>query len=98
MQEQVNDDRIRTRHLLNLTEEIIQLKLHLDNEFFHINTIFNHLSSKNYSLENIKQRIYYEFDLEKQNRQVTKKNTKVIKSTFNLFGFFFLSLFIIEIK
>lgn len=71
MQEQVNDDRIRTRHLLHISQEIIKLKLHIDNEFSNINTSFNHSwFEKHSSLNNLKQRIYYEFDLEKENRQV----------------------------
>jgi len=70
MQQQVNDDRIRARHLLHISQEIIKLKIHLDDELSHINTSFNHSWFENNSLNELKHRIYYEFDSEKDNRQV----------------------------
>jgi hypothetical protein len=70
MQQQVNDDRTRTRHLLHISQEIIKLKLHLDDELSHINTSLNHSWFENNSLNELKHRIYYEFNSEKENRQV----------------------------
>jgi hypothetical protein len=70
MQQQVNDNRTRTRHLLHISQEIIKLKLHLDDELSHINTSLNHSWFENNSLNELKHRIYYEFNSEKENRQV----------------------------
>jgi hypothetical protein len=69
MQQQILDDRTRARHLLHISQEIIKLRLRLDDEFNHINTLFHPSWLENDSLNNIKHRIYYEFDLEKANRQ-----------------------------
>ncbi len=69
MQQQILDDRTRARHLLHLSQEIIKLRLRLDDEFGNINTSFNPSWFENDSLNNIKHRIYYEFDMEKDTRQ-----------------------------
>ena len=68
MQQQILDDRTRARHLLHLSQEIIKLRLRLDDEFGNINTSFHPSWFENDSLNNIKHRIYYEFDLEKDMR------------------------------
>ena len=91
MQQQVNDDRTRARHLLHISQEIIKLKLRLDEELSHINTSFNHSWFDKNSLNELKHRIYYEIELEKENRQV--KNKSLLKQTFP-----FVFLFSIEIK
>jgi len=70
MQQQVNDNRTRTRHLLHISQEIIKLKLHLDDELSHINTSLNHSWFENNSLNELKHQIYYEFNSENENRQV----------------------------
>jgi hypothetical protein len=89
MQQQVNDDRTRARHLLHISQEIIKLKLRLEEELSHINTSFNHSWFDKNSLNELKHRIYYEIELEKENRQV--KKTKVYYISFSFF-------FSIEIK
>jgi len=70
MQRQVNEDQTRTRHLFHISQEIIKLKLHLDDELSHINTSLNHSWFENNSLNELKHRIYNEFHSEKNNRQV----------------------------
>ncbi|CAF1248480.1 unnamed protein product [Rotaria sp. Silwood1] len=69
MQQQVNNDRICARHLLHISQEIIKLKLRLDEELAHINTSFNPSWFDNNSLNPLKDQISYEIDLEKENRQ-----------------------------
>jgi hypothetical protein len=68
MQQQILDDRTRARHLLHISQEIIKLKLRLDDESTHINTSFHSSWFENNSLNDLKHRIYYEFQLEKDNR------------------------------
>ncbi|CAF1005308.1 unnamed protein product [Rotaria sordida] len=69
MRQQVNSDRKRARHLLHISQEIIKLKLRLDEELSHINTTFNPSWFDNNSLNQLKDQISYEIDLEKENRQ-----------------------------
>jgi hypothetical protein len=70
MQQQVNNDRTRARHLLHVSYEILKLRINLDDELSRINTSFNDSWFENNSLNDLKHRIYYEFELEKENRQV----------------------------
>jgi hypothetical protein len=67
MQEHVQDDRIRARHLLHISQEIIKLKLRLDDEFSHLNLSLHSSSFDKKSLNELKQQITYEY--EKTNRQ-----------------------------
>jgi hypothetical protein len=76
MRQQVNDNRTCARHLLHISQEIIKLKLRLDEQLSHINTSFNHSWFENNSFNELKQRIYYEIELDKENRQV-KKNVQI---------------------
>ena len=69
MQQQVTDDRIRARHLLHLSQAIIKLKLRLDDDFSHIHTSFLPSWFENHTLTDLKHRIYYELDLDRENRQ-----------------------------
>lgn len=73
MRQQVNDDRIRARHLLHLSQQIVKLGLRAEEELSHIKTSFNHTWFENNSLSQIKDLISYEIDLENQNRQVRIK-------------------------
>ncbi|CAF4135173.1 unnamed protein product, partial [Rotaria sp. Silwood2] len=69
MRQQVNNDRICARHLLHISQEIIKLKLRLDEELSHINISLNPSWFDNNSLNQLKDQISYEIDLEKENRQ-----------------------------
>ncbi|CAF1192107.1 unnamed protein product [Adineta steineri] len=69
MRQQVNDDRPCARHLLHISQEIIKLRLHIDEQLSHINTSFNPSWFENNSFDELKQRIYYEIELDKENRQ-----------------------------
>jgi hypothetical protein len=73
MRQQVNDDRTRTHHLLKISEEIIQLKLRLDEELSHIKLFFNHKNLEKNSLNELKHQIYNEIELEKEKHQVKRK-------------------------
>jgi hypothetical protein len=72
MRQQVNDDRLRARQLLYISQEIIKLKLRLDEELSHFNSIHNHPHPwlDESSLTELMRRIHYEMDSEKESRQV----------------------------
>ncbi len=77
MRQQVNDDRIRARQLLYISQEIIKLKLRLDEELSYIDSIHNHSPPwlDDSSLIELIRRINYEMESEKDSRQVKKKET-----------------------
>jgi hypothetical protein len=77
MRQQVNDDRIRARQLLYISQEIIKLKLRLDEELSYIDSIHNHNPPwlDDSSLIELIRRINYEMESEKDSRQVKKKET-----------------------
>ncbi len=72
MRQQVNDDRIRARQLLYISQEIIKLKVRLDEELSHFNSIHNHSHPwlDESSLTELMRRVHYEIDSEKDSRQV----------------------------
>jgi hypothetical protein len=72
MRQQVNDDRIRARQLLYISQEIIKLKVRLDEELSHFNSIDNHSHPwlDESSLTELMRRVHYEIDSEKDSRQV----------------------------
>ncbi len=72
MRQQVNDDRIRARQLLYISQEIIKLKLRLDEEISRIDSIHNHNHPwlDESSLIELMRRINYEIESEKESRQV----------------------------
>lgn len=72
MRQQVNDDRIRARQLLYISQEIIKVKLRLDEELAHFDSIhhFNHPWLDDTSLIELMRRINYEIESEKDSRQV----------------------------
>ena len=74
MRQQVNDDRIRARQLLYISQEIIRLKLRLDEELSQINSIHNHNHPwlDESSLTDLMRRVNYEIDSDKELRQVIK--------------------------
>ena len=84
MRQQVNDDRIRAHQLLHLTQETLKLKLHIDDELSHINTVLNDSWFDINSLNQLKAQILLEIELEKDNRQV-----KMIKIEIFIFFFYF---------
>ncbi|CAF3327791.1 unnamed protein product, partial [Rotaria sp. Silwood2] len=55
--------------LLHISQEIIKLKLRLDEELSQINISLNPSWFDNNSLNQLKDQISYEIDLEKENRQ-----------------------------
>ncbi|CAF4268512.1 unnamed protein product, partial [Rotaria sp. Silwood2] len=71
MRQQVNDDRIRARQLLYISQEIIKLKIRLDEELSHIDSIYNrqHLWLDENSLIELMRRINYEIESEQDSRQ-----------------------------
>ncbi|UJR37883.1 hypothetical protein I4U23_030573 [Adineta vaga] len=71
MRQQVNDDRIQARQLLYISQEIIKLKLRLDEELSRINSACNHQHPwlNDSSLIEIMRRINYEIESEKDSRQ-----------------------------
>jgi len=77
MRQQVNDDRMRARQLLYISQEIIKLKLRLDDELSHIDSIHNqnHPWLDDSSLTELMRRVSYEIESEKDSRQVKKKET-----------------------
>jgi hypothetical protein len=79
MRQQVNDDRIHARQLLYLSQEIIKLKLRLDEDLSRINSTHNptHPWLDDTSLIELMRRINYETDSQKEIRQVRK----IINST-----------------
>ena len=72
MRRQVNDDRSCARHFLHLSQELMKLRVRFDEQLSPINTIFNPSWFENHSFDELKQRIYYEIELDKENRQVEK--------------------------
>jgi hypothetical protein len=78
MRQQVNDDRVQARRLLYISQEIIRLKLRLDDELSRLNSIHNrtHPWLNESSLIEVRRRIEYEIDSENESRQVrTDHNT-----------------------
>ncbi len=73
MQQQVNHDRIRARQLLYISQEIVKLKLRLDEELSQLTSIHNqtHPWLDDSSLSELMRRINYEIESEKESRQVT---------------------------
>ncbi|CAF1547653.1 unnamed protein product [Adineta ricciae] len=71
MRQQVNDDRIQARQLLYVSQEIIKLKLRLDEELARIDSSHNqsHPWLNEGSLTEIMRRINYELESEKESRQ-----------------------------
>ncbi|CAF4736425.1 unnamed protein product [Rotaria socialis] len=71
MQQQVNDDRIRARQLLYISQEITKLKLRLDEELSRIDSIHNrdHPWLDENSLVELMRRINYEIESEQDSRQ-----------------------------
>lgn len=72
MRQQVNDDRMRARQLLYISQEIIKLKIRLDEELTHIDSIhnLNHPWLDDTSLIELMRRVNYEIESEKDTRQV----------------------------
>ncbi|CAF3834286.1 unnamed protein product [Rotaria magnacalcarata] len=69
MKEQVVDDRTRARHLLHISQKIIKLKLRIDEELSQISTSLNHSWFDINSINQLKDQISYEIDIEQENRQ-----------------------------
>jgi hypothetical protein len=93
MRQQVNDDRLRARQLLYISQEIIKLKLRLDEELSHFNSIHNHPHPwlDESSLTELMRRIHYEMDSEKESRQVNIDFSSHSKSNQSLLEISFLS-------
>lgn len=74
MRQQVNDDRIRARQLLHISQEIIKLKLRLDEDLAHFTSTYtrSHPWLDESSLAELIRRIHYEIDSEKDSRQVNR--------------------------
>jgi hypothetical protein len=87
MRQQVNDDRIRARQLLYVSQEIIKVKLRLDEELSHINSIhnYNHPWLDDSSLFELMRRINYELESEKDSQQVNTSSTNQFTSKTFLF-------------
>lgn len=90
MRQQVNDDRIQARQLLYVSQEIIKLKLRLDEELARVDSSHNqsHPWLNDGSLTEIMRRINYELESEKESRQVRKPFSSDHQSTI-LFAFTF---------
>jgi hypothetical protein len=84
MRQQVNDDRIRARQLLYISQEIIKLKLRLDEELAHIDSNHNHPWLDDSSLIELLHRINYDIESDKDSRHVINKR----KCFFYLFFFY----------
>lgn len=74
MRQQVNDDRIRARQLLHISQEIIKLKLRLDEDLVHFTSTYTHAHPwlDESSLSELLRRIHYDIDSEKESRQVNR--------------------------
>lgn len=72
MRQQVNDDRIRARQLLYVSQEVIKLKLRLDEELSRIDSVHNreHPWLDENSLIELMRRINYEIESEQDSLQV----------------------------
>ena len=75
MRQQVNDDRIRARHLLYLSQEIVKLKLRIDDDNARTQSNSTHLWLDDISLIELMSRINYELGRERDSRQVRKTCT-----------------------
>ena len=73
MRQQVNDDRIRARHLLHLSQEIVKLKLRIEDDIARTQSTSTHLWLDDISLIELMSRIHFEFECEKDSRQVGKR-------------------------
>lgn len=69
MRQQVNDDRIRARHLLYLSQEIVKLKLRIDDDISRTQSNSTHLWLDDISLIELMSRINYELECERDSRQ-----------------------------
>ena len=77
MRQQVNDDRTRARHLLHISQEIVKLKLRLDDELLNIGKIRSHpWIDDDSSLNELMQRVHYEIDSIQDNRHVREEKRK----------------------
>lgn len=73
MRQQVNDDRIRARQLLYVSQEIIKLKLRLEEELARLDSqSHQHPWLDESSLAELMRRIHYELDAEKDSQQVRR--------------------------
>ena len=74
MRQQVNDDRIRARQLLHISQGIIKLKIRLDEELTCFTSTYSHSHPwlDETSLTELLRRIHYEIDSEKESRQVNR--------------------------
>ena len=64
-------DRTRARHLLHISQEIIRLKLRLDDEHSLVERLFDFsCSPSRLSLIDLKQQIFHRMNLNHQHRQV----------------------------
>lgn len=75
MRQQVNDDRIRARHLLYLSQEIVKLKLRIDDDNARTQSNSTHLWLDDISLIELMSRINYELGRERDSRQVRETYT-----------------------
>ena len=74
MRRQVNDARPCSRHFLYLSQELLKLRVRFDEQLSPINTTFNPSWFENHSFDELKERIYYEIELDKESRQVKVDN------------------------
>jgi hypothetical protein len=73
MRQQVNDDRIRARQLLYVSQEIIKLKLRLEEEIARLDShSHQHPWLDESSLAELMRRIQYELEAEKDSQQVRR--------------------------
>ncbi|CAF1643968.1 unnamed protein product, partial [Adineta ricciae] len=66
MRRQVNDARPCSRHFLYLSQELMKLRVRFDEQLSPINTTFNPSWFENHSFDELKERIYYEIELDKE--------------------------------
>lgn len=84
MREHVNYDRIGVRHLYRISQEVITLRQRIDKELSLINCSLNYSWLDANSLQQLKDQIFYEIDLEKENYQVRK--TKILLNKYLSFS------------
>ena len=71
MRQQVTDDRIRARQLLHISQEIIKLKLRLEEELQQFDSCdYQHPWIDDTSLIELMRRVNYEIESEKDSQQV----------------------------